>query len=240
MRPRALVTIVFFTLAGLASAQEAPMPAAGNGQLVGTWSLANDLLATGNQISFNQGSHGVWFFLESRTFVHNAPTYRFLPEYRSPCLSYPDPSLASPDGVSCWIDPVPDAIGNSLPVVALNATDSIVRFPDPYDIPPRSVYLHPSNEELAIVAWKSPVNGRVSLRGSFVDLDARCGNGVRWSIDKGNTTLRSDDLPSGGVQRFQFRVSVRRDDVLYFVVDPNGEYSCDTTGLELTISRSVN
>jgi len=193
--------VLFACAASVGSAQGSPTPETGSGQPVPRWNLANDLLATRNQISFNQGSRDVWYFLESRTFVHNTLTYRLLPEYRSPCLSYQDPSLSSPDGVSCWIDPAVDAAGNSLPLVALNATNSVVRFPDPYDIPPRSVYLHPGIDKLAIVGWKSPVNGRVTLTGSFVDLDARCGNGVLWSVDKGNMTLRSGDLPSGGGRR---------------------------------------
>jgi hypothetical protein len=239
MRSRVLIAIIAFASAAAAlSAQDSPTPVTTNGQA--TWTLTTDLLATANQISFNQGSRGVWYFLESRTFVHDALTYRLLPEYRSPCLSYQDPSLSSPDGVSCWIDPAVDATGNSLPLVALNATRSVVRFPDPYDIPPRSVYLHPGTDRLAIVGWKSPVNGRVTLEGSFVDLDTRCGNGVLWSIDKHDTTLKSGDLPGGGVATFHVRVNVRRDDALYVIVDPNGDYSCDTTGLELTIARSVN
>ena len=67
MHPRVLIAIVLFACAtSIASAQDSPTPATGNGQPPATWNLANDVLATANQISFNQGSRGVWYFLESR------------------------------------------------------------------------------------------------------------------------------------------------------------------------------
>ena len=99
--------------------------------------------------------------------------------------------------------------------------------------------MHPGFDRLAIIGWRSPVNGVVSVRGSFSDLDSHCDNGVLWSIDKGSVTMQSGDLPNGGAPMpFYFRVRVKPDDVLNFIVDPkNGDYACDTTGIDVTIAR---
>ena len=39
------------------------------------WDLAKDVGVSSNQISFNQGSNDVWYFMESHTIAHN-PTVR--------------------------------------------------------------------------------------------------------------------------------------------------------------------
>ena len=80
--------------------------------------------------------------------------------------------------------------------------------------------MHPGIAKLAIVAWESPVNGKVSMTGSFTDVDPVCGDGVLWSIDKGATTIRSGDLPNGGSESFALVESAKKDQVLYFTVDP--------------------
>jgi hypothetical protein len=99
--------------------------------------------------------------------------------------------------------------------------------------------MHPTAERLAIVAWKSPMKGAVRVQGSFVDLDPNCGNGIRWSIDRAERTLQSDDLPNASAQSFSLPgVQVSEHDVLYFIVDANGDYACDSTALDLTISQA--
>ena len=106
--------------------------------------------------------------------------------------------------------------------------------------PPRSVYVHPGFDSLAIIAWRSPFDGVVSVAGFFSDLDPNCDNGVLWSIDKGGATLGSGDLPNGGAPMpFRFRVRVKTDEVLYFIVDPKeGDYACDTTGFDVMVRRA--
>ena len=64
------------------------------------------------------------------------------------------------------------------------------------------------------------------------------GNRVLWSIDKGATTIRSGDVPNGGGESFPVVLSVRKDQLLYFIVDPKAEYSCDGTQLQLVINRA--
>ena len=202
------------------------------------WRLSDDLLATDNQISFDQRSRRVWYFMESHDFSHDVLTYRFLPEYTSPCMGVE--GRLDPFGISCWQSSDHDPSGNRLPLIAVNATNMTVQSPDGFDIPPRSVYLHPGFDRLAIVAWRSPVIGVVSVAGSFSDLDPNCDNGVLWSIDKGGATLRSGDLRNGSAPMpFRFRVKVKTGDVLYFIVDPkDGDYACDTTGLDVMVMRA--
>ena len=97
--------------------------------------------------------------------------------------------------------------------------------------------MHPGIDKLAIVAWKSPVNGNVMIAGSFTDIDSVCGDGVLWSIDKGSKTLRSGALSNGGTESFALTAAVKKNQVLYFIVHPNAEYSCDSTNLQLIITR---
>jgi hypothetical protein len=239
---RTFVFAAVFLVSSLFASAQAPMSrsttAPDRQQHRSLWTLADDLLATNNQISFNQGSRRVWYFMESHDFSHDVLTYRLLPEYTSPCMGVED--RLDPFGISCWRSADRDPSGNRLPLVAVNATDMTVRSLDGFDIPAHSVYLHPGFDSLAIIAWRSPVDGAVSVAGSFSDLDPNCDNGVSWSIDKGGTTLLSGDMPNGGPPMpFRFRVRVKTDDVLYFIVDPKaGDYACDTTGLDVTVTRS--
>jgi hypothetical protein len=198
-----------------------------------SWNLAHDVLVTSNEISFSQGAGGVWYFLESASLAHDPFTYSRLPHYTVFCDF--DPVAA--DGAACLGDAERDVVGNRLPAVGVNFTNAALQLFTSV-LPGRSVFMHPGIQKLAIVAWKSPVNGKVSVTGSFTDIDPVCGDGVLWSIDKGATTIRSGDLPNGGSASFGFVESVRKDRVLYLTVDPKAEYSCDGTRLQLVITRA--
>ncbi len=133
-----------------------------------------------------------------------------------------------------------------IPLVGVNFT-YLTQLPNgEFGIPPRSVFIHPSSSELAVIAWKSPMTGLVNVAGLFSDLDPTAGNGIIWSVDiwsasKGNQTLASGAIPNGGpAQTFSLTgVSVSVGQVLYFVVDPNsGDDFSDTTGVDVTISQT--
>jgi hypothetical protein len=206
-----------------------------------TWKLSKDLLVTNNQISFSQGANGVWYFLQSSSFKHLPKTYQFLPAYIEPCVPARTPSI---DGLACWRNPIPAPDGNLLPLVGVNFT-YVTQFPnltlgDPFGIPARSVWMHPGVVGLGIIGWKSPITGSVNLAGFFSDLDPICGNGIIWSVDKGNSTLPRGTIANGGApQTFSLTgVSVFAGEVLYFTVDPNsGDYQCDSTGVDVTIRQ---
>jgi hypothetical protein len=193
-----------------------------------TWKLSKNLLETNNQISFNQGSNKVWYFLLSKSFVHDPKTYQFLAAYYEPCVS--DAASNWVDGMPCWQNPEVDVRGYRLPLVGINstyATQNVKNFP----FPPRSVFVHPSISGLAIIGWKNPFTGSLNISGFFRDLDPTGFNGVIWSVDLGSQTLATGTIANGGPpQTFSLtNVSVKAGQVLYFVVDPDGDYTSDST-----------
>jgi len=207
-----------------------------------TWKLSKDLLATNNQISFQQGSNGVWYFLQSNSLAHRPVTYEFLPTYFEPCVS--DSVSHFADGMACWQNPTLERGIYPIPLVGINATYASQSPNGAFEIPKRSVFMHPSNTGLAIIGWKSPLTGSVDISGFFSHLDQSCGDGVIWSVDiwtpQGNRQLQSGAIPiTGSPQPFSIPgVVISTGQILYFVVAPNGADFCDTTGVDVTISKT--
>jgi hypothetical protein len=224
---RKVTWLVFVFVIGLTTAQAQKAK----------WSLSRDVRATNNEISFNQGSNQVWYFMESASLNHIPPTYSFLPTYFAPCVSGPDTPLVN--GLGCWEEPAHTTDLN--PKVGVNFTNQTQFLIPTVGVPPHAFFLHPAPDRLAIVAWKSPLNAAVSITGAFTDLDPNCGNGIRWFIEKGTQRLAFGDLPNGGNQSFSVsNVIVSSGQVLYFLIDPNkGDNSCDTTMLDLSIVEVI-
>jgi hypothetical protein len=200
-----------------------------------TWKLPDDVLGTTNQISFNQGANEVWYFMESSSLAHDPTTYRFLPNFTAPC-SYG--TLGTATGIECWED-ASDAFHISnfdQPKVLLNASGQNQSFLT-VNMPADTLAQSPGPFQLSIVAWQSPVNGNVKVVGTYTHLESQT-TGVIWSVDQESTTLKSGELFTGSASFNLPRVRVRRGDVLYFTLDPDGNFNFDTTGLELTITRS--
>jgi hypothetical protein len=203
-----------------------------------TWKLSRDLLATNNQISFNQGANGVWYFLRSSSLAHLPKTYQFLSAYFEPCVS--DSFSTFADGMSCWQNPDLERGIYRIPLVGINSTFTSQSPNGVFGIPPRSVFMHPSSSGLAIIGWKSPITGLVDVTGFFSDLDPTGATGVIWSVDKGGQRLTSGTIDNGGPpQTFTLvRVSVSAGQVLYFTVNPNRDDTSDTTGVDVKITTS--
>ncbi len=85
----------------------------------------------------------------------------------------------------------------------------------------------------AIVAWRSPIDAAIRLAGS-VEVDGSCGDGIRFSVDRGSETLETFVLESGP-RTFSLGLQVRTGDVLYLIVEPGADSRCDTTWLTETI-----
>src|SRR5882672_2467314 len=101
-----------------------------------TWKLSSNVLVTSNEISFNQGANGVWYFLESASVAHEPNSYKFLSDYSSPCNTNPAEVLIN--GVTCWRTPDVDSQGNHAPLLGVNFTFK-TQFTNNFGIPPRSV-----------------------------------------------------------------------------------------------------
>lgn len=101
--------------------------------------------------------------------------------------------------------------------------------------------LHPSPSNLghnAILAWRSPFRASVRLEASLYRLHLDCpvpANGVIWSLDQGNRTLRAGTLVDGTPENFQMTLTVAAGESLYVIVDDHGDSNCDSTGIRLTI-----
>jgi hypothetical protein len=134
---------------------------------------------------------------------------------------------------------------DTLPAIGINTTDQTQTY-STLTWPAHAVRVHPADNPV-IVGWQSPISGRVRISGLVRDMDANCGNGVRWSVDLGARRLASGSLANGQAQRFSEGqngtalqdTSVSQGELLYWVVDPNGEVGCDSTELTIRIESAA-
>ncbi len=125
--------------------------------------------------------------------------------------------------------------------VLANSSDSGVRIPG--TMKPHSVATHPSPAVATVTAWRSPLDGKLSVRGTVQDVHTDCGNGVTWSLEvrRGNTSeILASGVSHGGtlVETGTFdQVQVTTGDVVALVIGPrDGSHVCDLTDIELVIS----
>jgi hypothetical protein len=104
--------------------------------------------------------------------------------------------------------------------------------------------LHPAVHYLghnAILGWRSPVTATVHVHASLVRGHLDCSlpaNGVVWSLDQGNRTLRAGTLVDGTEEIFDLTLAVTAGENLYIVVGDNGDFVCDSTLVDFTIETS--
>ncbi len=191
-----------------------------------SWNLAKDLSAKGN--STNPLPGGIWSLLyDSVGTTHNQANYRVLPLFSSTWYTYPDPLFN-------W------TVENSTNIL-IGVTTRDGNFTgggSEFQYKQGDAVVHPSTASAAIVKWTSPIAGKVTVSGVISDFDARCGNGIKWSLDKGNFILMSGVVLNGnnGASFVQQNIPVSIGTPLYFVVNGNGNQDCDTSRLELLIS----
>jgi hypothetical protein len=152
--------------------------------------------------------------------------------------------VATLAGVDSWTG----ADGRPDPCVIANNNDHPVSFAT-LTIPARSLAMHPGPSTGVGVGWTSPVSGSFHVRGSVVDGDPNCGDGIDWRIERarGQTldTLASGSFPNGGMQEFGRgdggtkldSFDLQAGDVLQLIIFPKADYFCDTTIVDLVISE---
>ena len=111
-------------------------------------------------------------------------------------------------------------------------------------VPARGVTVHPSPTQEAVVHWRSPLEGKIQIKGLVADVDDVCGNGAAWRLEllseSGTVTLAEGEFDNGGNASFQPKgeFTVHLGDVVSLVVNSrNQSHSCDTTHIELTLSE---
>ena len=138
-------------------------------------------------------------------------------------------------------------VGRGIPLIAVNASAETLRVPGV--VPAGGLVVHPDTNDAAAIAWRSPLNGRVRVRGWVSDVHD-CGNGVRWHLDHlgatGFQAVATGAVGRATVQHFgashaggenALELDVRRGDLLQLVISMNGDLGCDLTQVDLRVQR---
>jgi hypothetical protein len=118
-------------------------------------------------------------------------------------------------------------------------------------IPARCVAMHPLPDRDVAVGWRSPLDGRVSIRASAAMGDTRGGNGIEWAIVRDAKARRnvlargvvgpggSQSIPDNAVAGTRLEAVVESGDMVSLVVGAReGNHFCDTTIIELVITET--
>jgi len=96
---------------------------------------------------------------------------------------------------------------------------------------------HPGGTVDAIRRWLVPVDGALTLTGSFTDVDPGGGDGVLVTIRKGGTVLFTRDIPNGGAAApFSVQVAASQNEQIEFIVNRKGNASYDTTAFTASLA----
>jgi len=187
-----------------------------------SWNLSRDMM-TG--ISTNP--KGVWSFMQGAA-IHDSSSYHLLPTYSSPC----NEGNWVTDGLSCWAD---IDVVHFLPRVSVATKGGVTKYG--VRLVKGMPSLHPASDRAAIVRWTSPIDGHIAVSGQVSDLDKKCGDGITWFIDRGNSPIINGSVRNSG-EAFSTNFNVVKGDTVNFIVDRGlaQDYECDSTGLDLLIT----
>jgi len=163
-------------------------------------------------------------------------------EARIPGLfSQPVRDLLDKKGLYAWRV----ASGADTPSVVANATDQEIGFLT-VKVPQHAISIHPSPKAGVAAAWKSPIAGKIQIKGKVADADPNCGDGIDWQLvkisDTNEMTIVKGAIPNGGMEILSGKVAsieteVNAGELLQLNVFPKGDYSCDSTIVELEITE---
>ena len=139
---------------------------------------------------------------------------------------------------------------NVIPWFGVNPTDKSATAGS-LTIPARCAAMHPLPDRDVAVAWRSPIRGRVRLKGKVAAADARGGNGTEWALvhesKAGRVVLargaitpgHSQCIPQEAADAKLADVAVEAGDALSLAVGAKGgNHMCDTTIVELVVTET--
>lgn len=127
------------------------------------WNLTTDLLSDGmasNPHADRYGNVRTWLMLDGRS------AFSLLPERVA--------ELSGKPGLIAWRN-------GENPAVFANTTDAPISVWT--TLPAKTLFAHPSPTGAVAVAWLSPIDGRVAIKGQIKDAHPGGNNGVGWRID---------------------------------------------------------
>ncbi|MCF6285851.1 MAG: DUF1553 domain-containing protein, partial [Candidatus Hydrogenedentes bacterium] len=130
------------------------------------------------------------------------------------------------------------------PTAVGNASGAEVRFSG-ITLPDKSIAVHPGPTEGIGIGWRAPVAASVVLSGRLVDADAKCGDGVQWSIvyrESGTERVIAEgQFENGGTSPINIATpfAVQAGGQLLLNVFPGNGHGCDTTQVDLTITSDT-
>jgi hypothetical protein len=201
-----------------------PMPPAAEAQDPGTlvWDPGADFRPSPGQVNPNPDSYGrdgVWSYLASADFDHDPDRYTLLPHYS--IIDAGRQQWDSPEFVNLLVAHLSGE--RRLLLHAYGGNGSGVRS--------------------AILGWRSPISGHVTVQGTVEVTDTNCAaieGGIVFWIDYGPHTLERFVIPAGSRQDLSLDTTVEANEFLYFITDPGLDSNCDTTLLTLSIQADAS
>jgi hypothetical protein len=96
---------------------------------------------------------------------------------------------------------------------------------------------HPGSSVDSVRSWLAPIDGTLTVSGSFSDADPGGGDGVLVRILRNRNALFSQDIPNGGpAAPFNQTFAVALGDRIDFVVNRKGDASNDTTAFSAQLA----
>jgi hypothetical protein len=206
---------------------EAPAP-----RYCTSWDVAGDFRLPPGQQNPGAAACGnvVWSYLQAPSSTPDASTYQPLAGFLDGWNLYA--------GLAGWFA----CEGACLPMVGYNGSggSAFVVPWMPYEWVARSVIVHPSEVQPAIVGFRAPRAGTYLVEeASFDNVDGWCGDGVDWTVQHGSSVLGSGIAPPRTPVTFSAAVDVAAGDMLYARVGTNGygNHCADSTQVGFRIRQ---
>lgn len=126
------------------------------------------------------------------------------------------------------------------PLVTANSSDNQVRIPGIARA--HGITAHPSPTHFAAIGWQSPIDGLVRIEAQLSDAHPECGDGQEWFLQHRTSrqigNLWKGQFRTGGSAKMRpQQISVRKGELISFILGPGGNYTCDLTEMNLTITE---